>query len=74
MGYCSGGLISIAYREGFIERMSSFKFRSIRKSLDWFFIGAILILVCGYLFILGNEQFLFHGSMATESGNASVVY
>jgi peptidoglycan/LPS O-acetylase OafA/YrhL len=59
-GLLLGALISIAYREGFIERMSSRKYRSVRESLDWFFVGSILIFVCGYCLFLGNEQFLFN--------------
>jgi peptidoglycan/LPS O-acetylase OafA/YrhL len=56
-GLLLGALISIAFREGIIEKITSPEYNSILKRFDWGVGGVVLGFILVYCLILRNDQF-----------------
>ncbi len=59
-GLLLGAIISLYYRAGWIQKISSHSYRSILAFFDWSIAGLIFTFIVIYCFFLGNHQFVFN--------------
>ncbi|MFI5202148.1 MAG: acyltransferase family protein, partial [Candidatus Kapaibacterium sp.] len=67
-GLILGGLISIVFREGMVDKLTSDANQSKIRVLDRIVVGMFLVISVGYYFVLGNHQFVFNMSTWPLSG------